>query len=408
MLAIMFTTFLILTLAFVLINQLDWKEPKIGTIQKAIDEAKPGDRIIIKTGTYYEHIVVDKTISLIGEDRKNTIIDGNCTGTVIHVKSNNTIISGFTIRNSGIKQDKRGYIVSYYEGVCFDKSYNCSISGNDITDNGYGISLFWSANNTISGNYLSRNLNNIVLESSKYNEIYGNNMENSGGIVIVGTYQEQHVLGASTNNIISGNNMTLCEIRIFKDCSYNVISGNNIKEHVNPSISLQSTSNNNISGNYITNNLQCGISLSNAKYNRISGNNITNNGIGIEIDGSNNIIFSNLLRENKGKNSHGNGAGIVIRGSKSKDNIIYNNDFVDNDQHIINFILNGETQCPINIWDDGYLNGGNYWSDYIGVDLYSGLYQNIAGSDGIGDTPYIIDEINQDHYPLMNATYYKE
>lgn len=53
-------------------------------------------------------------------------------------------------------------------------------------------------------------------------------------------------------------------------------------------------------------------------------------------------------------------------------------------------------------WDNGYPSGGNYWSDYKGVDLYSGPYQNITGCDGIGDTPYIIDEYNVDRYPLMN------
>jgi hypothetical protein len=55
----------------------------------------------------------------------------------------------------------------------------------------------------------------------------------------------------------------------------------------------------------------------------------------------------------------------------------------------------------INVWDDGYPSGGNYWSDYTGVDLYSGPYQNETSSDGIGDTPYDIDENNVDHYPLM-------
>jgi hypothetical protein len=45
-----------------------------------------------------------------------------------------------------------------------------------------------------------------------------------------------------------------------------------------------------------------------------------------------------------------------------------------------------------NTWDDGYPSGGNYWSDYNGYD---------SDHDGIGDTPYFIDENNTDHYPLM-------
>ncbi|MCJ7423045.1 hypothetical protein MUP01_02090, partial [Candidatus Bathyarchaeota archaeon] len=54
-----------------------------------------------------------------------------------------------------------------------------------------------------------------------------------------------------------------------------------------------------------------------------------------------------------------------------------------------------------NVWDDGYPSGGNYWSDYAGLDLYRGAYQNESGSDGIGDVPYNIDASNNDHYPLM-------
>jgi hypothetical protein len=55
----------------------------------------------------------------------------------------------------------------------------------------------------------------------------------------------------------------------------------------------------------------------------------------------------------------------------------------------------------MNVWDDGYPSGGNYWSDYTSTDLYSGPYQNETGRDGIGDIPYVIDTDNQDNYPLM-------
>jgi hypothetical protein len=55
----------------------------------------------------------------------------------------------------------------------------------------------------------------------------------------------------------------------------------------------------------------------------------------------------------------------------------------------------------VNVWDDGYPSGGNYWSDYNGVDLYRGPFQNETGSDGIGDFPYTIGANNQDNYPIM-------
>jgi parallel beta-helix repeat protein len=55
----------------------------------------------------------------------------------------------------------------------------------------------------------------------------------------------------------------------------------------------------------------------------------------------------------------------------------------------------------MNVWDNGYPSGGNYWSDYNGTDLCWGSEQNETGSDGIGDLPYIIVNGNRDNYPLI-------
>jgi hypothetical protein len=57
----------------------------------------------------------------------------------------------------------------------------------------------------------------------------------------------------------------------------------------------------------------------------------------------------------------------------------------------------------VEVEDNGYPSGGNYWSDYNGTDMYHGPYQNQTGSDGIGDTPYVIDANNTDNYPLMGS-----
>jgi parallel beta-helix repeat protein len=59
----------------------------------------------------------------------------------------------------------------------------------------------------------------------------------------------------------------------------------------------------------------------------------------------------------------------------------------------------------INHWNTSYPAGGNFWSDYAGTDTFSGPDQDIAGSDGIGDTPYdILGWGNRDEYPLMDYT----
>lgn len=54
-----------------------------------------------------------------------------------------------------------------------------------------------------------------------------------------------------------------------------------------------------------------------------------------------------------------------------------------------------------NRWDNGYPNGGNYWSDYTGDDWFWGVNQDEIGCDEIGDIPYPVALYNQDNYPLM-------
>jgi hypothetical protein len=74
---------------------------------------------------------------------------------------------------------------------------------------------------------------------------------------------------------------------------------------------------------------------------------------------------------------------------------VFHNDFINNSLQAANY------PGTVNVWDDGYPSGGNYWSNYKGVDVKSGPNQDQPGSDGIGDMTYIIDANNSDNYPLM-------
>jgi len=166
------------------------------------------------------------------------------------------------------------------------------------------------------------------------------------------------------------------------------ISGNSITANNWYGILLYISSGSSISGNSITANNADGIVLVYSSSSSISGNSITaNNGSGIVLDSSSGSNIS-------GNNITSNDCGIWLYPSSGSS--IFHNHFTDNDQQAVSI-------DSINIWDDGYPSGGNYWSDYTGIDQKSGSYQNETGSDGIGDTPYVIDEDNQDNYPLMKS-----
>ena len=129
-----------------------------------------------------------------------------------------------------------------------------------------------------------------------------------------------------------------------------------------------------------------GIHLLNSSTCNLTGNNITENIDGIRIDNStSNTIIGNNITSNR----HGT--------HPFQGNTFYRNNFINSTDKHVYF----DSPNHIDIWDDGYPIGGNYWSNYTILDEKKGTSQNEAGSDGIGDTPHIIDPNNTDRYPLM-------
>ena len=126
------------------------------------------------------------------------------------------------------------------------------------------------------------------------------------------------------------------------------------------------------------------------KNNTITGNGVSDNIVGILLSGSNQTVTKNYIADNQRGLFFGfNNAGDII----PSDIVINHNDFENN---IVQ--LNG-CECkyinasePPHSWDDG--RQGNYWSDYNGTD---------ANGDGVGETRYVIDVLNQDRYPLMQS-----
>jgi parallel beta-helix repeat protein len=141
----------------------------------------------------------------------------------------------------------------------------------------------------------------------------------------------------------------------WNDATNNVFDGFNVGFYA---------SNNNMSWNNVSSNLRYGIVIYQPTSNNlVTWNNIENNGWGTPLN-----------------------YGILIY---SSGNTVHHNSFVNN---AIQAGM-GVSGFP-NAWDNGYPSGGNYWSNYTGPD---------ANGDGIGDTPYTIDSVNQDRYPLKNA-----
>jgi parallel beta-helix repeat protein len=119
--------------------------------------------------------------------------------------------------------------------------------------------------------------------------------------------------------------------------------------------------------------------------NTVYKNIIVSNNIGHSLESTQNTITANTIAENK--------VGIDL--SDSSNNVIYHNNFINNDIQV------SVSQSASNTWDDGYPSGGNFWSICSHIDLYKGSDQNQPGSDSINDTEYMIDTLNIDRYPLV-------
>ena len=321
------------------------------TIQEAISAANPGDTILVSKGTYYENVDVNKPLNIKGAGASETIVyASNSKDHVFEVKANYVNITGFTLANaSEIAVPHEPWA----SGILLDHVNNCAIFENVVTNNTEGINVFYSNFNSIQNNMVKRaNLfGGIHLLVSSFNILTNN-------IVIDNVVYGVFFRGQSNNNIFSSNVVSHTTHRPGETgvgTGFYCCGSNNI----------------------ITNNTIC-----------------LNERGGIELNGAdNNKVIGNLLVSNEYFN---------IAVSPGIDKLVYNNNTI----HHNNFINDKGRQARIwnslNVWDNGYPPGGNYWSDYNGTDFYSGPYQNVTGSDGIGDTPYIIGENNQDNYPLMS------
>jgi parallel beta-helix repeat protein len=262
-------------------------------IQDAINHASDGDTVFVFSGLYYENLIVDKRINIIGEDRNSAIIDGSrSTNDVITIVSSNVLIKGFTIRNS----------LDYSWGISSDCN-TVSIDDNIIEHNSGAIKIRNCQDTNISRNVIRGNHHQAIeLNNASNSTIYRNTITQhydprfGGGISLFSNSNYNTVV----YNIVGDNHNGI----VCVNCNYNKIHANKITYCQYSAIYLSNASNNEINSNILSS-LAYGIDVSfHSEYNNISMNNISSGRIyyGIFIDDSsfNKIYHNNFLQKTEG------------------------------------------------------------------------------------------------------------
>jgi nitrous oxidase accessory protein len=354
------------------------------TISLAIQNAGAGDTVFVKRGTYHEEAInINKSISLIGDDVDETILSLNpplvetwifynviwVPDTAITINANNAKLQGFTINlpnddygvGSGICAVGDG--ISFTDNIVANRSVYLRGSMLNITGNSIpGALEVVGSKSTIASN----TINKLLKIQGSLNLISANKIGSgyySNGIYLNGSF-----------NCVVGNSFSSMEM---DDCNSNVIIGNSFV-----SLDLKEFGKGGCSDNIISKN-------------RVDGNRGINDGVWLW-EGENNTISGNSIRNCE------NGLTLGTTGSTAVANSIYLNNFVNNTKHVIS--LSGSDHT-VNHFDNGVK--GNYYDDYQGND---------ANWDGVGDSPYTIQETHwdeelksdvtivffQDNYPLMS------
>jgi len=328
-------------------------------IQDAVDNATDGDTVFVydDSSPYYESVLLNTSLTLVGENKETTIINANQEGDVITIQVDGCSVSGFTLRN-------------------------CSRSYDDFEHN---VVTILSDNNTISDNIVSiwyryptyGNIASIYLRDASYNTIMNNSIyepEFYGGLNGIQLHYSSSHNTISYNNITNYHHGIDIDNNIEPPDSHNIITHNYIGfNHIGVYMGGGDIE---LSNNIITWNKYLGIEISGGSH-VITGNIITYNGIGGYTDGGIEIFFESS--DNTISQNHiAYNLPLGIRIADTYGNVITNNNFIDNgigdnytEEHFANAYF----------WYAGFLNSlfGNTWKQNYWSDHSQGLFHFIKG-----------------------------
>jgi len=428
------------------------------SIQSAINNAKPGYTIMVKSGIYHENIIVNKEIALEGIDsgRGRPLINGE-----VLIEADNVKFKGFTVMHGDkgilINGSRRcvvtdNFIAYNRFGIYLNMSSNCLIANNTLYQNSWaGIFIEQSSGNIIMNNNVSYGFNGIYIKSSNMTKISGNLIEN---IVFNGIMLDSIEYGPAHNNTIVNNvlrktKMLLATIEpSYSEITNNIFVNGGIEiwylsfKHFN-NIVRNNTVNgkplillNNAAGikidyagqvilincmNITVENLNIShtavaIQLLNTSNTRLENNVLSNSGVGIELDSSSN----NIIRNNTVSNNYDYGICLAW---DSNNNVVADNKINGTSKYgglYLHFSNNNELRSNIIVNNDigilhTYSSHNTIYKNYVaynklGIELFASswntIYRNMFLENDIGVNITDAGSVNDIFYLSVNNIFY--
>lgn len=347
-------------------------EPNKGALTQAIEQAQPGDRIILGPGIYHANLTIEKSLTLQGTP--DAIIDGGQQGDVIRIRAPDVTVRDLRLRNSGDNLTDMNAVL-FIEGTAL----NTRIENNYIESTAFGIWLQDTENariinNSIEGDTSIRSQdrgNGIHLFNTRRTEAISNKVWGTRDGIYIDT---------SNHNVLRDNHLHHLRYGIHYMYSYhNKVMGNKT-DHTRTGYALMQSKYLTVTGNRSENDKNYGILMNYILYSTIADNIVSD-----ITYGSSSLSTGKAIPGGEGKalfvyNSQKNeiyrnlfansGIGIHLTAG-SNDNDIYQNNFVSNRTQV-KYVSTDRQE-----WSKNGI--GNYWTDYLGWDL---------DADGIGDRPY--------------------
>jgi parallel beta-helix repeat protein len=193
-------------------------------IQDAIDNASDGDTIFVydDSSPYYEHILINKEINVVGENKETTIIDAQEQDNVVRIISNHSSLKYFTLQNSSTEfpggvhigprySEKRYQDITIENNIIINCGYgidcgngylnNCEISFNTIYHGSAGIIIFVSSDVYIHDNIIQHAGSSLDISTSR-DCIISNNVfsEATNGVYLEGSTNIKFIENTFSNN----------------------------------------------------------------------------------------------------------------------------------------------------------------------------------------------------------------